>query len=156
MRANSKRPSGERGNAVIEAALLAPWIFFLFLGIFDTGFYCYSAICTQNAARAVALAAAQPSTPATPQSCTVALNELNMLPNVNGGNCTSLPVQVSVNTLTGSACPDAGAGSAASNLAVPYCVRSVVTYQTIPLLPIPGLQRGQITLTRTAILRIIQ
>ncbi len=41
----------QRGGSLVEVALLAPWIFFLFVGIFDFGFYAYAAICTQNAAR---------------------------------------------------------------------------------------------------------
>ena len=46
----------QSGQAAVEVALMAPWIFFLFIGIFDLGFYCYSAVCTENAARAVAIA----------------------------------------------------------------------------------------------------
>ncbi len=74
----------------MEVALMAPWIFFLFVGVFDMGFYCYAAICTQNAARAVALSYAQDGIPSI--KCTVALGELSMLPNVNGGTCSALPV----------------------------------------------------------------
>ncbi|HEY3376701.1 MAG TPA: TadE family protein, partial [Armatimonadota bacterium] len=59
-----------RGQAMVEVTLMAPWIVFLFIGIFDFGFYAYAAICTQNAARAVALASAQTSVD-TP--CNVAL-----------------------------------------------------------------------------------
>ena len=41
-----------RGEAVLELAFLVPWIFFLFAGAFDTGFYSYALIATQEAARA--------------------------------------------------------------------------------------------------------
>src|SRR2546428_1434750 len=41
----------ERGHAVIEVSLMAPWIFFLFMGTLDFGFYSYAIIATQNAAR---------------------------------------------------------------------------------------------------------
>jgi Flp pilus assembly protein TadG len=149
------RRDGRKGNAVIEVALLAPWIFFLFVGIFDLGFFCYAAICTQNAARAVALSAAQSTVFSSP-ACTIALAELNMLPNVNGGNCNALPVKVTVTTLNGSDCADAGVGSATASAAVPFCVQSAVTYQTIPMLPIPGVLMGRMTLTRTAEMRILQ
>jgi len=44
-----------RGSAVVEAALMMPWLAFLFMGVFDFGFYAYASICTQNAARAVAV-----------------------------------------------------------------------------------------------------
>jgi hypothetical protein len=79
-----------------------------------------------------------------------------MLPNVNGGTCNALPVQVSITTLNGSACADAGVGSAVANAAVPFCVQSSVTYQTIPLLPIPGVLMGRMTLTRTSEMRLFQ
>lgn len=51
------QPSGRlrslrnRGHAVIEVALLSPWIFFLFVGTLDMGFYTHALIATQNAAR---------------------------------------------------------------------------------------------------------
>ena len=41
----------ESGNSVVEVALMAPWIFFLFVGVFDFGFYAYAGICMENAAR---------------------------------------------------------------------------------------------------------
>jgi hypothetical protein len=40
VRSNS-RQNRIRGQAVIEAALLMPGLVFLFVGAFDTGFYCY-------------------------------------------------------------------------------------------------------------------
>src|ERR1700731_2757751 len=99
----------EGGSSIVEVALLAPWIFFLFVGIFDFGFYSYAAICTQSAARAVALSQAQSATAAvTP--CNAALGEMKMLPNVGynpGFTCGSgttvtqaAPVAVCVGTLT--------------------------------------------------------
>jgi Flp pilus assembly protein TadG len=81
MKNNRKRKKRESGSSIVEVALLAPWIFFLFVGVFDFGFYAYAAICTQNAARAVALAAAQTST-AGVTACNAALGEMRMLPNV--------------------------------------------------------------------------
>ena len=147
------RRRNQRGNAVVEVALMAPWIFFLFLGVFDVGFYCYAAICTQNAARAVALSHAQTSNL---DKCTIALGELHTLPNVNGGTCDALPVVVTLTTLNGSACPDAGLGSATTYAGTTFCVQSAVTYQTIPLLPIPGVLTGRMALTRTSMMRILK
>jgi Flp pilus assembly protein TadG len=148
------------GNAIIETAFLAPWIFFLFVGVFDMGFYCYAAICTQNAARAVVLSQVQSTVGVAPPSpCTVALNELNMLPNVSAATtCTGTPVNVPpVVTLDGSSCPDSSIGSAVTLFASsPFCMQASVTYQTIPLIPIPGLLTGQLTLTRTAEMRILE
>ena len=45
------RREKQKGHAVLEAAFLAPWVIFLFVGAFDMGFYCYALICTENAAR---------------------------------------------------------------------------------------------------------
>jgi len=142
----------QRGNAIIEVALMAPWIFFLFVGVFDMGFYSYAAICTQNAARAVALSYAQSSTF---DKCTVAKGELGMLPNVTGTTCDALPWIATVTQVNGSACPDSATPTGVLNAATPFCVQSAVTYQTIPLLPIPGVLMGRLTLTRTAQTRII-
>src|SRR5947207_14797502 len=47
----NRGPWKERGHAVIEVSLMAPWIFFLFMGTLDFGFYSYAIIATQNAAR---------------------------------------------------------------------------------------------------------
>ena len=167
-----KRRRRESGSSIVEVALLSPWIFFLFVGVFDFGSYAYAAISTQNAARAVALAAAQTMTSSL-NNCTVALGEMRMLPNVlyaaaaskctivtgagNGTVTQTAPIAVCVATLTNTAsspcglpsaiacadCAQPGASTATSLLAV-------VTYQTIPLVPIPGILTGQVTLSRGA------
>src|SRR5260370_41507229 len=49
-----RRRQGQRGNAIIEASLLAPWMLFLFVGVLDLGFYTHAAIATENAARVAA------------------------------------------------------------------------------------------------------
>ena len=175
----SKRKRGESGSSIVEVALMAPWIFFLFVGIFDFGFYSYAAICTQSAARAVALAAAQSAT-ATVSTCDAALGEMKMLPNVGynplSSKCAvvsgapsvtqSTPVNVCVAQLTNAttspcnitanpapnnkpiACGDCSLdiGSATSAFAV-------VTYVTIPFVPIPGMLTGQLTISRGAEVR---
>src|ERR1041385_2115914 len=41
-----------RGAAMMELALLSPWIIFLFIGAFDWGFYAYSLITLETATRA--------------------------------------------------------------------------------------------------------
>ena len=69
-----------RGSAIIEAALMLPWLAFLFVGVLDFGFYAYAGICTQNAARAAAMMQAG----GTLNTCLAALGELNGLPNVGG------------------------------------------------------------------------
>ena len=164
----------QRGGSIVEVALMAPWIFFLFVGIFDFGFYAYAAICTQNAARVVALSAAQTAT-ASVGSCGAALGELTMLPNIGanppGTKCSvvattpsvtqSVPVNVCVGALNGKTgtavcglaadkCTDSIASGATDNQSTNTCQLAVVTYQSIPLVPIPGIMMGQFTLSRAA------
>jgi Flp pilus assembly protein TadG len=135
---------GREGHAVIEVALLSPWIFFLFAGVFDFGFYSYAAICTANAARTAALrtAASAASAGDSAAACEAALEELRMLPNVASGvtGCSALPVQV-----TATAVPVGLDGAPASRVAV--------TYQSVQLFRIPGLM-DRMTMTRVAEMRV--
>jgi TadE-like protein len=77
MQSNTNRKS-RRGNAVIEVALMAPWIFFLFVGVLDFGFYAYAFISVETAVRAAALLTSQSKTSASdqPDACTLVLNQL--------------------------------------------------------------------------------
>jgi Flp pilus assembly protein TadG len=165
MKTSIKRKRREGGNSIVEVALLAPWIFFLFVGILDFGFYSYAAICTQNAARAVALVKAQTSMSAV-TACNAALGEMRMLPNVGynpsaslcsdggttcpptltSGKAVALCVQV-LNNSTTPKCADCVLDTSAISQ------QAEVTYQTIPLVPIPGLLTGQLTLSRGAEVR---
>jgi hypothetical protein len=134
---------GERGSSVIEASLLAPWMLFLLVGVLDLGFYSYAAIATENAARIAAQYSAASSATAgdSAGACTYALQEANSLPGITSGmNCQSLPFVVTVTPVAG---PDGTPASIAS-----------VTYQTIPMIPIPGLLQGTLTLTRTAEMKV--
>jgi Flp pilus assembly protein TadG len=165
------RKRRESGNSIVEVALLSPWIFFLFVGIFDLGFYAYGVICTENAARAAAIQTASGvGAQSTADACAVAWDELKGLPNVAGittPSCAALPVVVTQTTLCTQAtvkpstivctdpgpCTDCGGttdptGRAASS-------RVTVQYQSIPLVPIPGILTGQTTITRIAEMRII-
>jgi hypothetical protein len=160
-----KRKRREGGSSIVEIALLAPWIFFLFVGIFDFGFYSYAAICTQNAARAVAFVKAQTAMSGV-SACNAALGEMRMLPNVGYNPASSLCAD------GGTSCPPAlSSGKAVAlcvqtlnNSTTPKCAdcafdaaavsqQAEVTYQTIPLVPIPGLLTGQLTLSRGAEVR---
>src|SRR5579862_8621865 len=104
------RLGNKKGSAVVEAALMMPWLAFLFVGVLDFGFYAYAAICTQNAARA---AAARTSFNLTAQTFAnanlAAVGELNGLPNMIGvNNCAAAigsitndqPCAVVITTLT--------------------------------------------------------
>jgi len=130
------------GHAVVELALLLPWIVFLFAGLFDVGFCAYSLIATENAARVAAEYTSQGSTTASDQSgaCSYALSELSALPGASGlASCGANPVIVTASQVTG---PD---GSPATSVSV--------TYQTILLIPIPGFP-SRYTITRTAQMRL--
>jgi len=146
-----------KGSAVVETALMMPWLIFLFVGVFDFGFYSYAAIATENASRAAAILAASDSTLlGSSKLCTAALSELNMLPNVGTSMTTCLssdtnlsdanPVAVMVNKLckTGctAVCADCAINAAATS------VRAIVAYRTIPLIPIPGSMTSKTTITR--------
>ena len=168
-----KKKRRDHGGSIVEVALMAPWIFFLFVGIFDFGFYAYAAICTQNAARAVALSQAQTAT-ATVSPCTAALGELTMLPNIGYAPSSSLcnpvnglpavsastPVNVCVGILNSTAvsvcgvpaakCADCDFAYTSATTPPATSYVAIVTYQTIPLVPIPGLLMGQMTLSRRA------
>ena len=147
----------ERGNSIIEFSLLMPWLIFLFIGAMDWGFYAYSLIATEAAARvaclyasasATALADAQ-STSST-SSCSYALDQLRKMPNVGtamstcaSGSAVSSgsPVGVSTTSVTG---PD---GNPAAQVSVTY-----VTPVFVPMAG-SGLPK-QVTITRTIQMRM--
>ena len=134
---------------MLELALLAPWIFFLFAGALDMGYYCSAAISVENAARVAALRlSTSASVAGDPNAANIArgvvCNELKTLPNV-GAACPTSIVQVNV-----PAQPFNGSdGSPAAQVSV--------TYTTVQLIPIPGLSangNGQWTFTRTVQMRL--
>ena len=143
--ASASRIRRRRGQSAIEVALMSPWIFLLFIALFDFGFYAYAAIATQNAARAAALAAASTPTSAADQAaaCSQVKQEMRMLANVAALSgtfaCGVLPL-----TVTATAFNDAEAKAAS---------RVTVTYQTAQLFPLPFLT-GRLTLTRIAEMRV--
>ena len=170
MTTSTKRKRREGGNSIVEVALLAPWIFFLFVGIFDLGFYTYAVICTENAARAAALQTASGTgAQSIAAACAAAWDELKGLPNVAGTSqdCTKLPVVVTQTTLCTQGtvkpstiiCTDPGPCADCGNTTDPTgraaSSRVAVQYQSIPLVPIPGILTGQMTITRIAEMRII-
>jgi Flp pilus assembly protein TadG len=133
------------GNAIVEAALLMPWIVFLFVGILDAGFYAFDLITTENAARIGALQASL-SVAASGDSgsaCVSVLQEMSALPNVAGlTSCgagsvsSSLPVSVLATAV------DHGSGDVST--------RVTVMYLTMPMVAIPGIFPTQMTITRSA------
>ncbi len=159
--------NSNRGSAVVEAALMMPWLAFLFVGVLDFGFYSYAAICTQNAARAVAMSQV---IGVASDICTVARGEMQFVAGMGGvTSCqtyptaptNAVPLSVCVATITNSganpsncsaatSCADCGLDNAATS------VQATVQFQTVPLIPIPGILMGQMTLTRTAEVRLVQ
>ena len=146
------RHSRQGGHAVVETALMTPWIFLLFLAIVDLGFYAYAGIATANAARVAALFTSTSVAAATDNTdaCQYALEELRSLPNVGAGitTCSALPVQVVACSSAGSCtftCPTVETGATTA------CVQ--VTYQTVPLFPVPGMT-GSLTINRVAQMRV--
>ena len=137
------RPRSQRGQAVVEAALLLPCLLFLFVGVFDMGFYAYALISTESAVRVAATYTSTSSSTATDSTmaCSLALGELSDMPNLQGvTTCAASPLTVTAAAVTG---PD---GANASQV--------VVTYQTVQLVPIPGLLPGRITVSRTSQMRL--
>src|SRR5438132_90893 len=137
----------QRGGAMVEMALLAPWVFLLFIGALDWGFYAYALICLQDAARSAALyTSTRPAYATDPSNvaCTIALAEMQKLPNVGSSAsppCSTNPI-LTATYITGADSPD-------SNPAA----KVVVTYQTIRLISLPGLLNNQYTITRVVKMR---
>lgn len=142
------------GNSMVEAAFVMPFFIFLFLGVFDFGFYAYALICVENGARAAAMhTSTNGNTDDDSEgACRAALEEMKGLPNVPrtlacpacafGSSCTVGPLSV-----TATAIP---AGASADGLFP--ASRVAMRYQTIPLFPIPGMA-GQFTINRTVEMR---
>ena len=156
-----KHSSG--GHAVVEVALMAPWIFFLFVGVLDVGFYCYALIAVQNAARVAAIQVSGSQTTAVDvafantYACAAVLQELVMMPNMGttpacaiDGNTIDAAHPVAVATQF---CP--GGLKAPGAAVMPACVgtdpywEAEVKYQTVPLVPIPGMLTGQLDIFRS-------
>jgi Flp pilus assembly protein TadG len=137
-----KLPPRQSGQAVVEVALLVPWLVFAFVAAFNFGIFAYALISTQNAARSGAMYASQSLTVAqsgtiVTQVCTYVLGELGDAPGVGSGvtTCTGTPVTVTVTART------PGAGNMNT-------VQVSVTYNTMQLIPLPGLMAGSLSITR--------
>lgn len=113
---------------MIEVALMAPWIFFLFVGVLDFGFYAYAFISTENAARAAALLTSKSEIAAIDQTdaCAIVLNEMAWAAygRVVSPTCSAAPLVVNATLVNG---PDSTPAA-----------QIEVQYTTIPMIPIPG------------------
>ena len=132
-----------RGTAMLELALLSPWICFLFAGVFDSGFYAYSLITLETATRSAAAHNSNANTPIdSAKACEIVRNEMQGLLNMSGvtGCGGGSPISVVATQVAG---PDAEAAA-----------RVAVTYTTPRLIPIPGILAGQVTITRAVTMKI--
>ena len=150
---------GQAGHAAIEVALMAPWIFLLFIAVFDFGFYAYTLISVENAARvAVMHTSGDPATADDSSfACFYAVQELRMMNNVgNGVNCAvgcaagsfcaAGPISVRARRLDGTnGLPFGADGTPASEV--------TVSYQGFQLFPLPSLL-GKLDVTRVAQMRL--
>jgi Flp pilus assembly protein TadG len=148
----------ERGNSLIEFSLLTPWLILLFVGAMDWGFYAYSLIATEAAARVGCLYASSSSTALadTTTICTYALKQLNKMPNVGDSmaSCASgssvssgSPVGISATSVTGASSAD---GNSAAQVSVTY-----LTPVFIPMiLGTSTVVPKQVTITRTIQMRM--
>ena len=126
----------------MEFALLAPWYVFIFIGIFDWGFFAHGLISTENAARVAAVYLAQQNTP-TDQAAAFNYALTEMQTSVNGSgmsNCNCLPLIVTAAKVTGPDNADA--------------VQVTVEYQVQQLIPIPGILPATFTFYRMAEMKI--
>jgi Flp pilus assembly protein TadG len=161
-------PSKRRrsGNSIIELTFMMPWLLFLFVGVFDFGFYAYALIATQNAARAAAVHNSISKSAATDpdfSGCQIVIAELSAVAygrTMTGCNTPTLRVESDF-------CPGAtGSSSSSSSSTQKYpcppqssvgntdAAQVVVTYQSALLIPIPGLLPGQLTITRPAVMLV--
>lgn len=137
---------GRRGQSMVETALMLPWILTLFAAIVNFGFYFYAVIATQNAARVAALAVSSSESVSenAQHACRHVANEMLALPNIGSysGSCTAAPLIVSAVPVPANSSVD---GEPAARIRV--------TYQSIPLFPIPGVM-NQLTVTREVEMRV--
>ena len=146
MRNSRRKLRHQRGGSLIEFSLMLPWALFLFVGVFDWGFFVHALISTEDAARVAALYAANNGGGGTTTACTLVLQEMSISANLTGvtSPCPgpvsdTAPVAVSLTCVA----LDSVNG-----------VKAAVTYRTLQLIPIPGLLTGKATLYRTAQLPI--
>jgi len=130
-----------RGAAMMEFALLCPFVCFLFIGAIDWGFYAYCLISLETATRSAALYEGTQNNPDSASACTIVVNELSTLVNLGStSSCGASPLVVSASKITGPDNLDAAQVS--------------VTYTTPNMIPIPGVLSKQFTITRVVTMKI--
>jgi Flp pilus assembly protein TadG len=129
---------------MLEMVLISPWIFLLFIGALDWGFYASALVSLEAGVRSATLYTATSTGTAADSTtaCTIILSEIRKLPNIGSSvtACTSNPTVTATYLAS-------GPGSAPAT-------RVTATYTSISLVPIPGLLRKQFTVTRSAVMRV--
>src|SRR3569833_637592 len=115
----SIRDRSRRGSSIIEFSLIFPWYVFLFVGAFDSGFFAYALIATQNAARAAAVYCSSSASAAVDSvtACTYATDQLRGMPNIGvsySAGCAGSPLTVTAALLNSASSPQRAAGSPAT------------------------------------------
>jgi Flp pilus assembly protein TadG len=145
---NTSGRKRRRGQSLVEVCFMIPWIFFLFVGALDFGFYAYALICVQSAARVAALYTSGSTTSAADQAgaCAYVLDELAGLPN-NGSfssGCNAAPLVV-----TATSPPNSDPYVTGDGLSI-----VTVKYQTVTMIPIPGVLANQFWIVRQAQMKV--
>jgi len=132
---------------MIELTFMMPWLIFLFIGVYDFGFYSYMLISVQNAARAEAVHNSMSKAAATDpdgSGCQIALSELQFAAygrSMTG--CTAAPLVVTPTLVTGASSPD---GNDAAKVDV--------LFTTTFAIPLPGVLPNVSTIHTVAQVRI--
>ena len=144
------RKNRQCGHAVVEVALMAPWIFLLFIGILDFGFYAYSAISVENAARAAALYTSSDPTSVSDSAgaCVYALHELQNAANIGSTATCDSSGNIKASNKTIATITAAKASVAATDDAS----QVTVTYKSPGMIAIPWLP-GVYNITRIVTMR---
>lgn len=131
---------------MMELALLSPWIIFLFVGLFDWGFYAYSLITLETATRSAAIWNANHGDPNDLTTARgIVCKEMQTLVNV---------ASISTNSNCGLSAPVIVAASSTPGPDNQNAAQVSVTYTTPSLIPIPGLLGKQFTITRVVKMKI--
>jgi Flp pilus assembly protein TadG len=126
-----------RGGSIIEAALFMPWYVFLFVGLWDWGFYSHALVSVENAARVGAIYASASSTTAADSTTVCAMVS------------RELALDLSFGTLSTCSTSLVTSGPDGSNAAL-----VTVAYLTQQMIPIPGVLPGRATVTRSVEMRL--
>jgi Flp pilus assembly protein TadG len=126
-----------KGQSAIEIAFMAPWIFFLFIGVIDLGFWSYQMICLENATRQIGIYASKSGPAVTTTMRQIACGELNRVINIPPATCVSDTTAVQLAFL-----------GTTTNAGDPDRYRLSLSVPMTPMIPIPGLlQTSRITRT---------